>query len=120
MGVIVRVTAEFRPDASRTGLYVFSYLIWIQNLHANPIQVLERHWIIRDALGETTEVQGEGVVGLQPIIESNTHFEYSSWVQVRNVPALMQGKYLCKHQHGENFHVEIPAFTLRLPGELLN
>ena len=120
MSINVQVTPEFRPDASRTGLYVFSYHIRIENRHTESIQVMARHWIIEEAQGETIVVEGEGVVGLQPVIESGQHFEYSSWVQVKKLPAFMRGHYLCHNAANEPFKIDIPMFTLRLPGDLLN
>ncbi|MFC5597233.1 Co2+/Mg2+ efflux protein ApaG [Deinococcus cellulosilyticus] len=120
MSVIVQVTPEFRPDASRTGLYVFSYHIRLENLLPVRIQLMARHWVIEEAQGETTVVEGEGVIGLQPVIESGASFEYSSWVQVKRLPAFMRGHYLCLNAEHEPFQVNIPMFTLRLPGEVLN
>lgn len=120
MSVIVKATPEFRPEASRTGLYVFSYHIRIENHTSDTLQLLTRHWKIQDGERQTIQVDGEGVVGLQPVIQPGKHFEYSSWVQIEHVPGVMQGHYFCLTGEGVSLRVEIPAFVLKLPGTLLN
>lgn len=120
MSVIVKATPEFRPEASRTGLYVFSYHIRIENHTSDLLHVLTRHWTIQDGEGQTTQVDGEGVVGLQPLIHPGQHFEYSSWVQIEHVPGVMKGHYGCETGNGASIRIEVPAFVLKLPNALLN
>ena len=42
------------------------------------VQLLTRHWIITDGRGARHEVQGEGVVGEQPVIAPGASFDYVS------------------------------------------
>ena len=46
--------------------FVFAYFIRIENLGADSVQLLRRHWIIKHSSGKTEEVEGEGVIGKQP------------------------------------------------------
>jgi ApaG protein len=47
----------------------FAYAITIENVGTVPAQLIARHWIITDAVGEVQEVRGLGVVGRQPLLQ---------------------------------------------------
>src|SRR5690625_6750361 len=51
-----------------SGRFVFGYLVRITNEGYDEVQLLRRHWYIRDARGHLEEVEGEGVIGEQPEI----------------------------------------------------
>lgn len=53
------------PDEER---FVFAYTITIRNLGRFNVQLLRRYWLITNGNGRQTEVQGEGVIGEQPLI----------------------------------------------------
>ncbi|PVZ67741.1 Co2+/Mg2+ efflux protein ApaG [Pelagibaculum spongiae] len=101
-----------------TGLYVFAYQITIRNLGQQPVQLLNRHWIITDGNGETMEVQGAGVVGEQPVIEPGKSFQYSSGTHLDTPVGTMQGSYEMIDAEKQLFQAEIPAFSLQMPGKL--
>lgn len=61
----VYIEAQSSPDNER---YVFAYTVTIRNLGRAPVQLLGRYWLITNGNGRETEVQGEGVVGVQPLI----------------------------------------------------
>ncbi len=48
--------------------YVFAYTITIENTGDESVQLLSRSWLITDADGGTTNVEGEGVVGQNLIL----------------------------------------------------
>jgi ApaG protein len=114
----VSVEVEYVPEHSQPGRLIFVYTVTILNHSQQTVQLLEREWTIREASGEVTEVQGEGVVGEQPIIEPNQGFRYNSFCPIAAPPGQMAGFYTFQNQLGERFKVEIPAFALRLPGTL--
>lgn len=114
----VLVQAEYAPEHSQPGRLVFVYTITILNHSEQTVQLLEREWTIREASGEVTEVQGEGVVGEQPILEPGQGFRYSSFCPIATPPGQMEGFYTFENGIGERFKVAIPAFVLRLPGTL--
>ncbi|SUB73304.1 CO2+/MG2+ efflux protein ApaG [Pluralibacter gergoviae] len=58
--------------------YVFAYTVTIRNLGRESVQLLGRYWLITNGNGRETEVQGEGVVGVQPHIEPGNEYQYTS------------------------------------------
>jgi len=91
--------------------YVFGYHVTITNNSAQQVQLLRRHWLITDSDGEQSEVEGEGVVGLQPTIEPNQQFQYSSGSSFTTPLGFMQGEYTMISQQ-QQFNVTIAPFRL--------
>jgi len=91
--------------------YVFGYHVTITNNSAQPIQLLRRRWLITDSDGIQSEVEGEGVVGLQPTIEPTQQFEYRSGSSFTTPLGFMQGEYTMLSQQ-QQFNVEIAPFRL--------
>jgi len=99
---------------------VFSYLIRIENQSNDTIKLLRRHWFICDGNYDEREVEGQGVVGEQPILEPGDTFEYQSWCPIISEFGYMGGYYTFNSvEKHENFIVEIPTFLL-LPNYVLN
>ncbi|MCK5425842.1 MAG: Co2+/Mg2+ efflux protein ApaG [Emcibacter sp.] len=103
---------ESEPEESR---YFWAYQIQIENLSAEPLQLKSRYWRITDSQGRTEEVQGEGVVGEQPVIEPGYVFEYTSGAPLTTASGFMAGHYKMHKNDGSSFEVEIPAFSLDSP-----
>jgi ApaG protein len=117
-GVQVSVIAEFLPNHSRQEIsyYAFAYHITIENHSDYAVQLLRRHWYIYDANGTTGEVEGEGVIGLQPILVQGDTHKYSSGCNLRTTIGKMRGTYLMERlSDGVLFEVNIPEFTLVAP-----
>jgi len=95
--------------------YYFSYRVRISNEGEKPVQLLRRHWIIKDAFGQMEEVSGDGVVGQQPTLKPGDIFEYSSFCPLSTPTGSMQGTYYMKASGGEEIEVEIPMFILSEP-----
>lgn len=93
--------------------FVFAYFIRIKNNSKENIQLLRRHWFISDSNGDVKEVEGEGVIGKQPIIKPANAHEYNSFCVLETFEGHMEGTYLMKRENGEQFRVKIPRFTLR-------
>jgi ApaG protein len=110
----VEVQPQFLPDQSAPAqsLYSFAYTITISNAGDVPAQLISRHWIITNELGETEEVKGLGVVGQQPLLKPGESFEYTSGCRLRTASGTMQGSYFCVAEDGERFEVEVPVFVL--------
>jgi ApaG protein len=94
------------------GLYTFAYTITITNTGEVAAQLISRHWIIANALGELEEVKGLGVVGRQPLLKPGEAFQYTSGCRLRTATGSMHGSYFCVAEDGERFDVPIPEFTL--------
>ena len=110
----VEVEPQYLPEQSAPGqdLYSFSYTITITNSGEVPAQLISRHWIIANAMGELEEVKGLGVVGHQPLLKPGEAFQYTSGCRLRTPSGSMHGSFFCVAEDGERFEVEIPAFTL--------
>lgn len=106
---------ESRPEE---GYFFFVYNIKIRNSGNSTAQLMNRHWIITDALGRIEEVRGPGVVGLQPQIKPGQFFSYESACPLRTSSGSMKGSYEMRGENGENFNIEIPEFFLISPQAL--
>ena len=98
--------------------FVFSYKIRIKNLGVRTIQLLTRHWVITDSSGEVNEVRGDGVVGEQPVLAPNEEFEYTSGSHLKTEMGTMHGSYQMVTDQGKTLEVNIPCFSLAVPGIL--
>jgi ApaG protein len=105
------VASQSSPDDER---YVFAYTITIRNLGRSSVQLLGRYWLITNGNGRETEVQGEGVVGEQPLIAPGNEFQYTSGAVIETPMGTMQGHYVMVDVQGDTFHVEIPVFRLAI------
>lgn len=93
--------------------FVFGYLIRIANDGLEEVQLLRRHWFIRDSTGRLQEVEGDGVVGEQPVIARGADYQYSSYCVLESFEGSMEGTYLMQRPNGERFRIAIPKFHLR-------
>ncbi len=90
--------------------YMFSYKVKIQNDSSETVQLLNRHWIIIDSNSKQEEVQGAGVIGMQPKIQAGESYEYISFCNLETNFGSMEGEYEFQDQAGNNFLVQIPRF----------
>ncbi|GAA4359457.1 Co2+/Mg2+ efflux protein ApaG [Kangiella marina] len=109
------IEEQSEPDNER---YVFAYTITIQNTGDLGAKLDSRHWVITDANGEVTEVQGQGVIGEQPYIEPGKSYQYSSGAVIATPIGTMEGDYKMIGQNGAEFKAPIPIFSLTAPGVL--
>lgn len=116
-GIRVRVRPRFSLADSdpQDGKFVFSYTIHMANESDATAQLLFRHWRIHDAAGEDSEVDGEGVVGEQPLLHPGDSHEYRSFCVLRSPVGYMEGHYTFVRPGGERFRVEVPRFYLNGP-----
>ena len=117
-GVQVSVETCYQPDYSSPARlhYVFTYRISIENHSNYTVKLLRRHWFIHDANNAIREVEGEGVVGRQPILEACQTHQYVSGCNLRSGLGKMYGSYLMeKVVDGSHFEVMIPEFTMVAP-----
>ena len=106
----VFLDGQSNPLARR---FVFAYFVRIENRGDQEVQLLHRHWLITDGHGDVKEVQGEGVVGLQPRIAPGAIHEYNSFAILETFEGSMEGSYRMVRPSGEEFDIAIPRFTLR-------
>lgn len=95
--------------------YVWAYHVIIRNHSETTVTLSSRYWRITDAGGHIVEVEGEGVVGEQPILRPGESFEYTSGTPLATSSGIMTGNYKMLSENGEDFTVDIPAFSLDSP-----
>ncbi|MGH0037183.1 MAG: Co2+/Mg2+ efflux protein ApaG [Myxococcota bacterium] len=117
-GVRVRVEPRYSASHSKPGQWFFLYTVEIANLGAEPVQLVSRHWLIRDGAGRLEEVRGPGVVGEQPRLEPGESFEYTSGCPLPTPFGSMEGSYQMVTADGERFDARIAEFVLREPGAI--
>jgi ApaG protein len=103
------------PDDDR---YVWGYRIVISNHSTVTVRLITRYWHITDQNGQVDEVTGPGVVGEQPNLNPGDTYEYSSGCPLDTPSGMMFGHYHMETADGDQFDVEIPAFSLDSPGLL--
>jgi len=112
----IRITVRpfFLPERSRPGRqqYVFAYFVRIENVGEQAAQLMTRRWLIHDSIGEDSEVQGEGVVGEQPVIVPGRVHEYQSSCVLKSANGHMEGHYRFRRADGTHFDAQIPRFYL--------
>ena len=115
--VIVRVSVSFLPEQSELEKerWFWAYHIRIENCGDAPVQLLTRHWSITDGNGRQQEVEGEGVVGEQPLIGPGESFDYVSGCPLATASGEMEGSYRMIRPDGTQFDAEIPRFPLAGP-----
>lgn len=117
-GIKISVTTRFEGTYFKdyTLLYAFSYEITIENKTQNTVQLLSRHWEVMDSLNATEIIDGEGVVGQQPIIASEEKHIYASGCMLQSTIGAMTGFYTMMNLiTNETFKVQIPTFKLNVP-----
>ncbi|MBS1977629.1 MAG: Co2+/Mg2+ efflux protein ApaG [Bacteroidetes bacterium] len=120
-GVRVSVETEYQPSYSSPSQYhyVFTYRITIENGSDFTIQLLRRKWNIYDAGFMSREVEGEGVVGQQPVLEPGQTHQYVSGCNLKSGIGKMVGTYLMERVvDGSTFEVNIPEFSMVAPMRL--
>jgi len=108
----IYVESQSIPEEER---YVFAYTITIRNLGRFNVQLLGRYWLITNANGRQTEVQGEGVVGEQPLTPPGGEFQYTSGAVLETPLGTMEGHYEMVDHQGQPFRTAIPVFRLAIP-----
>src|ERR1700733_14407634 len=117
-GINISVETFYQPEYSYpvSGEYMFAYRITIENNNTFPVKLLRRHWHIFDATGSQREVEGEGVVGVQPQINPGNKYQYISGCNLRTEMGKMHGTYLMENiNNKKQFDVIIPAFEMTVP-----
>lgn len=120
-GIRVSVENSYQPQYSNplANKYIFAYRVTIENLSPSTVQLLRRQWQITDSNGVRREIEGEGVIGQQPILEPGETHQYVSWCHLTTGMGRMNGAYQMQDQYSnEVFLVQIPVFHLVAPFQL--
>ena len=109
------VKEKSKPEKS---YYFFAYKVRITNLSSKRLRLMRRHWIIKDGRGRQETIQGEGVVGERPVLNSNEDFEYTSFCPLETPTGNMRGKFQFVDPDNKLIWVKIPLFFFHGPGYL--
>lgn len=117
-GIMVRVATSYLAGQSDPleNRHVWAYMVEIENHGAETVQLVSRRWVITDAFNRVEEVSGPGVVGETPLLKPRDAFRYSSGCPLNATSGTMRGAYQMVTDDGETFDVEVPEFSLDLPG----
>ncbi|MGN6618656.1 MAG: Co2+/Mg2+ efflux protein ApaG [Ilyomonas sp.] len=117
-GVEISVETFYQADYSNPANheFMFAYRITIENHNSFPVKLLKRKWFIFDSDSQRREVEGEGVVGVQPVIEPGHQFQYVSGCNLKTEMGRMYGTYFMQNENNkQTFNVNIPPFEMIVP-----
>ncbi len=117
-GIKISIETSYEGALISNGLkqYAFKYTVKIENQSKDVVQLISRHWEIKDALNEVDLVYGEGVVGKKPVITPGDTHVYSSGCLLHGPFGSMNGYYeMINFNNTKKFKVKIPAFKLSAP-----
>jgi len=120
-GVKVTVETEYQPEYSSPSQhhYVFTYRVTIENGSAHTIQLKRRKWYIHDVSTTVRVVEGDGVVGQQPVMEPGEQHQYISGCNLKSGIGKMHGTFEMEQIiDGALFLVDIPEFQMIFPSKL--
>ncbi|RZK82225.1 MAG: Co2+/Mg2+ efflux protein ApaG [Pedobacter sp.] len=120
-GIKISVETFYEAEHSNpeNNHFMFAYRISIENLSDYTIQLKRRQWFIFDSSGTEREVEGEGVVGLQPVMHPGESHSYVSGCHLSTEIGSMSGNYTMQRLADDTvFTVEIPEFELIAPYRL--
>ena len=117
-GVQVSVESFYQQDYSNPlqSEFMFAYRITLENHNSFPVKLHRRHWHIFDSNGTYREVEGEGVVGVQPVLSPGEKYQYVSGCNLRTEMGRMHGTYQMENLNSKSlFDVNIPPFEMFVP-----
>lgn len=119
--ITIRVETHYqeRDSNPEDQHFVFAYRITIENNGDHTVKLLSRKWEITDSDSTKREIEGEGVVGRQPVLEPGQTHQYVSGCNFQTEMGKMGGYYVMEnHADGRQFQVDIPEFLLIAPYKL--
>ena len=105
------LTPENRP-------HCFAYFITIRNTSDITVTIKGRKWVVNEADGNKTVVEGDGVVGMFPELEPGESFDYHSFHLFSGDWAVATGSYIGVDANGRTVITRIPEFRMDVPPPL--
>jgi ApaG protein len=121
----LRVTVDdviYQPDVPTPvdRPHCFVYFISIHNDTPVSVTIKGRKWVVTNALGIITAVEGDGVVGQFPTIPPGEKFSYNSFHLLDTSTGRARGSYLGLDANGRRVIARIPPFDLIVPDTTLS
>ncbi len=120
-GVSITASPVFIPDHSEphSDHFVWAYTIFINNENGAALKLLNRRWDVTDSNGQVQHVEGEGVIGKQPVISDGEQYQYTSGTILPTPSGIMSGAYEMENVNTlERFWVDVPTFSLDSPQQV--
>jgi len=117
-GIKISVETKFEGTFYRNYKvhYAFGYRITIENQSKDTVQLHTRYWTIMDALNNVETVEGDGVIGLKPVLNPGESHTYNSGCLLTSPFGAMKGYYTMENFNSKSiFKVMIPSFRLSAP-----
>ena len=119
-GIEVRVKPEYvighsSSNIEKEDVFIWAYHVRIENKSDKTFQIISRYWKIIDEKGGVQEVNGDGVIGEQPILTPGSNFHYSSSVNLSYPSGIMLGHYVMRKEDDQAIEIKIPTFSLDIP-----
>ena len=117
-GIKISVKTKFEGSFLKENIphHAFMYFITIENQSKNVVQLLSRHWKIKETINRTQYVNGVGVVGKKPILRSGQSYTYQSGSLITSPLGSMSGTFIMiNFSNANKFKVEVPYFKLNVP-----
>lgn len=114
-GISVSIEVTYQAEFSNPNQhhYVFTYKVTIENRSSATVQLMRRKWEIFDAAESSKIVEGNGVVGQQPVLEPGESHTYVSGCNLKSGLGKMKGVYYMeKLSDGRNIEVIVPEFQM--------
>ncbi len=114
-GIKISVKTRYNGTVKRNQntFNTFSYYVTLENETKDKVQLLSRYWEISDALNNKEYIEGEGVIGLKPILEPAENYTYKSNCILNATIGAMNGSFtMVNKKTKEKFKVIIPTFQL--------
>jgi len=101
---------NFESPADRP--YCFIYIITIHNGSGTRVSIKGRKWVVTNADGDVTAVEGSGVVGQTPQLDPGQSFTYNSFHLLETRTGHAEGSYLGIDDQGRRIRARIPRFEM--------
>jgi ApaG protein len=117
-GIKISVKTKFEGSFLKENVphHAFKYFITIENQSKNVVQLLSRHWKIKETINQPQYLNGVGVVGKKPILRSGQSYTYQSGSLITSPMGSMSGTFIMiNFSNANKFNVEVPHFKLNVP-----
>ena len=117
-GIKISVKTKFEGSFLKENVphHAFMYFITIENQSKNVVQLLSRHWKIKETINQPQYLNGVGVVGKKPILRSGQSYTYQSGSLISSPMGSMSGTFIMiNFSNANKFNVEVPHFKLNVP-----
>jgi ApaG protein len=92
----------------------FGYFITIHNDSPETVTIKGRKWVVTDEEDRCVVVEGDGVVGKFPRLETGEKFSYNSYHVIAG-DCVAEGSFFGLTEDGTPVFTRIPSFRMRAP-----